>query len=68
MKLRFVLNKETKGAVRYHEMGEGGTEVTGDDAFIGALYIRKANLGKVSGEYASNGTFPRYIEVTLESE
>lgn len=36
MSIRFEFEKETKGAIRYKEIGE--------DPVIGTLYIRKAHL------------------------
>lgn len=36
MSIRFEFEKETKGAIRYKEIGE--------DPAIGTLYIRKAHL------------------------
>jgi len=41
-KVKMVLEKETKGAVRYQEVGQGGSPLKGDEAIVGTLYIRKA--------------------------
>lgn len=41
----FVLEKPTKGAIRYQETASDGTKVSiGDGAKIGTLYIRKTAL------------------------
>ena len=47
MQVRFKFERETKGAVRYHEVDANGKEFKGDEdgALIGALYLRKAKLG-----------------------
>lgn len=53
MKCEMVLEKETKGAVRYAEKGEEETQV------LRTLYIRKV---------AFKGTpLPKEIKVTIES-
>jgi hypothetical protein len=44
--LHFVVEKETKGAVRYKEVNADGSDVF--DAKIGTLYMRKSVMpGKV---------------------
>lgn len=41
----FKFKNETKGAIRYQEIGDDGVErSTGDGAKIGSLYIRKTAL------------------------
>jgi hypothetical protein len=42
MKLRFVTEKETKGAVRYQEVTDAGHPVPKDEAAIGMVYVRKS--------------------------
>ncbi len=44
MKIKFEIEKETKGAVRYKEIGE--------DPVIGTLYIRKSHLKELGIEEA----------------
>lgn len=57
--LKFHLERETKGAVRYAEIDEH-TAAQRDmaDSTIGTLYIRKSAL---------NGTIPQGLTVTVES-
>lgn len=53
-----VLEKETKGAVRYNEVDGSGTPVKGDKAILQNIYIRKTAL---------EGTaIPAKLTVTLE--
>jgi hypothetical protein len=40
----FKFERETKGAVRYQELNAKGEPVSGDDAYVGTLYFRKAKL------------------------
>ena len=40
MKLQFVLEKETKGALRYKEVDSNGEDV--NDYKVGTLYLRKS--------------------------
>jgi len=40
-KLKFAFEKETKGAVRYQEVGEDGTPAFAPQ--VGTLYVRKNN-------------------------
>jgi hypothetical protein len=45
--IHFKFEKETKGAVRYKEVNEDGSEIFGEGV-IGSLYVRKSALpGKV---------------------
>lgn len=55
--LHFVVEKETKGAVRYKEVDEAGA-----DAFapaVGTLYVRKSAM--------SGGTIPQKLSVAITS-
>lgn len=49
--LTFVLEKETKGSVRYAEQGNGGV--------VGTLYVRKHVFKTV-------GTFPQTLYVSID--
>lgn len=53
-KLKFTLERETKGAVRYQEAAPQGFEK------IGTLYIRKTTFGKPE--------YPKEIFVTIGTE
>lgn len=46
MKVRMILERETKGAVRYQEVDGAGQPITQSDpgCVIGTLYIRKSAL------------------------
>lgn len=58
-KLRFKLDKETKGAIRYQEVDPAtGDERKGNDAVVGTLYIRK---------YQISGDYPGELIVTIAS-
>lgn len=50
------LEKETKGALRYQEVGPSGAPVELADAVIGTLYVRKS---------AMEGKTPEAISVTV---
>lgn len=52
-----VLEKETKGAVRYNEVDGSGAQMKGDHAILANIYIRKAAL---------DGEAPKKLTVTLE--
>lgn len=56
--VRMILEKQTPGAVRYQEIGEGGKPLKGDadGALIVNIYLRKAKLDSV----------PQGITVTVE--
>ena len=48
--LHFVTEKETKGAVKYKEVNEDGTDAF--DPKVGTLYIRKSAMpGKVVNKW-----------------
>ena len=61
MKLDFVLERETKGALRYQQVDNNGKPVTTNNgAEVGTLYVRKT---------AFNGSgFPKNLKVTLEAK
>lgn len=52
-----VLEKETKGTVRYQEMSDDGTEK--DNPVLGTLYVKKAIL---------DGARPPRLTVTISDE
>jgi hypothetical protein len=56
----FVLDNETKGAVRYHEVDEAGNPVTIVNGLIGPIYLRKDKLMAVSGS-----EIPQTVTVTI---
>jgi len=53
--LRFAFEKETKGAVRFQEVGEDGKPAFAPS--IGTLYIRKSAL--------ADGKIPQTLTVTI---
>ena len=55
MNLRFAFEKETKGAVRFQEVGEDGKPAFAPS--IGTLYIRKSAL--------PDGKIPQVLTVTI---
>ena len=56
--VKFNLEKETKGAVRYHEVDADGNFITDFKAGqIGTLYLRK--------EVFEDDNFPQSIEVSV---
>ncbi len=57
--VKMLLERETKGAVRYMEVGTTGQQLELADALIGTLYIRKAAL---------SGHIPDAIYVTICDE
>lgn len=60
MIIHFILERETKGAVRYMETVDSVSDVPKDiasGAVIGTLYIRKSALA---------GKIPTRIKVTIE--
>ena len=57
-KLKFAFEKETKGAVRYQEVGEDGTPAFAPQ--IGPLYIRKSAM--------PGGKIPKTLIVTIAGE
>lgn len=57
MKLDFVIEKETKGAVQYKECkADGSMRSVSEGAAIGTLYLRKSAL---------EGRIPKTIQVEL---
>ena len=56
---RFKLEQETKGAVRYQEVGEKG-EPEQMSPKIGSLYIRKT-------AFKRGTSFPQILDVTIEA-
>jgi hypothetical protein len=56
LSVRFKLERETKGAVRFQEMRNGAPVEIGNGAVIGALYIRKDAL---------NGAMPAWLDLTV---
>ncbi len=54
--IRMILERETKGAVRYMEVGTTGQQLELADAVIGTLYLRKS---------AFTGRLPEVIIVTV---
>lgn len=58
MQVRMVLERETKGAVRYKEVNPDGSATLLGDAVIGTLYIRKTAL---------HGIVPQEITVTVDA-
>ena len=55
--LKFEVEKETKGAVRYQEVGDNGEPAFAPQ--IGTLYVRKSAM--------SDGKVPKHLTVTVES-
>jgi hypothetical protein len=58
MQLRFKLEKETKGALRYQEVDDKGEVIEQAWAKIGALYIRKSTFER-------GMAFPQTLRVTI---
>jgi hypothetical protein len=60
MKLDFILEKETKGALRYQQVDKNGQPKSIDaGAEVGTLYLRKS---------AFNGSgFPKNLKVNIET-
>jgi hypothetical protein len=56
-KLKFEFEKETKGAVRYREIGDDGASAFAPQ--VGTLYVRKSAL--------PGGKIPKTLIVTIES-
>jgi hypothetical protein len=54
-KLKFVFEKKTKGAVRYHEVGDDGAPAFAPQ--VGTLYVRKSAL--------PGGKIPKTLTVTI---
>lgn len=56
--LKFTFEKETKGAVRFQEVGDDGAPAFAPQ--VGTLYIRKSAL--------PGGKIPKILTVTIASE
>ena len=56
--LKFTLEKETKGAIRYQEVGDDGAPAFAPQ--VGTLYIRKSAL--------PGGKVPKTLTVTIAGE
>lgn len=56
-KLKFVSEKETKGAVRYQEVGDDGTPAFAPQ--VGTLYVRKRAM--------PGGKIPKELRVNVQS-
>jgi hypothetical protein len=56
--LKFAFEKETKGAVRYQEVGDDGAPSFAPQ--VGTLYIRKSAI--------PGGKIPKTLTVTIASE
>jgi hypothetical protein len=57
IEVRFKLEKETKGALRYQEVDEKGEQAW---AKIGTLYVRKS-------VFERGAAFPQLLRVTVET-
>jgi hypothetical protein len=57
-KLKFAFEKETKGAVRYQEVGEDGAPAFASQ--VGTLYVRKSAM--------PGGKIQKTLIVTIASE
>ena len=60
MEVRFKLEKETKGALRYQEVDEKGEVIEQAWAKIGTLYVRKS-------AFECGAAFPPELRVTLDT-
>jgi len=60
MEVRFKLEKETKGALRYQEVDEKGEVIEQAWAKIGTLYVRKS-------AFERGAAFPPELRVTLDT-
>jgi hypothetical protein len=60
MEIRFKLEKETKGALRYQEVDEKGEIIEQAWAKIGTLYVRKS-------AFERGAAFPQTLRVTVDS-
>jgi len=57
MTVRFTMERETKGAIRYQEVDKkGNKKAIADGATIGTLYLRKDSL---------NGNVPNNLVVSI---
>lgn len=53
---KFLVAKETKGAVQYKEVDDKGQEIDFANAKIGTIYVRKSTFGS---------SFPKAIQVAV---
>ncbi len=60
MQVRFKLEKETKGALRYQEVDERGEPIEQAWAKIGTLYIRKSAFDRGTA-------WPQELRVTVDA-
>ena len=60
IEVRFKLEKETKGALRYQEVDEKGELIEQAWAKIGTLYVRKKSA------FERGSAFPPILRVTVE--
>jgi len=60
MEVRFKLEKETKGALRYQEVDEKGEVIEQVWTKIGTLYVRK-------NAFERGAAFPQFLRVTVET-
>jgi hypothetical protein len=60
IEVRFKLEKETKGALRYQEVDEKGEVIEQAWAKIGTLYMRKS-------AFERGTAFPQALRVTVET-
>jgi hypothetical protein len=60
IEVRFKLEKETKGALRYQEVDEKGEVIEQAWAKIGTLYLRKS-------AFERGAAFPQLLRVTVET-
>jgi hypothetical protein len=58
--VRFKLEKETKGALRYQEVDEKGEVIEPAWAKVGTLYLRKS-------AFERGAAFPQLLRVTIET-
>jgi len=66
-RVTFAFLNETKGALRFEEVGTDGKPVPMDKAVVGSLYFRKTRFGEVSASWASEGKPPALIVLTIEA-
>ena len=60
MEIRFKLEKETKGALRYQEVDVKGEVIEQAWAKIGTLYMRKS-------AFERGASFPQMLRVTVDT-
>ncbi len=61
IQVRFKLEKETKGALRYQEVDEKDEVIEQAWATIGTLYLRKS-------AFERGASFPQLLRVTVETD